>query len=317
MDTIFSSQSPLNGIDVSFAHYVQRRRDSQTLHLDGGIPDYAFSLDYELRKKLDEIPHFRNLCAKIGATLTTREIQRYNQIATAVGPKQYPEIYRMGMECAERLGIGAPNIFIVSDMEMNAFTYAMDDVSPMIVLHSGIIDRMTPGELKCVIAHECGHIHNRHMLYKNVISQLLNGASGNLGMIVSVANLALMQLWTRACEITADRASMICSNDLRDAVSVQSKLLSGGIINPEFQDEANIDALREQMELTMGNPTRLYEALYNHPSSVRRIFCIKEFEECEIFYRWRNDLRTPGVKERSKADTDARCQKLVNIWNNR
>lgn len=311
------NRSPLECIDLCFANYVAERKRDEGAHMSAGIPDYSFDLDYELRSKLGKIPYFEALCRKINATLETRMQQIFNQGAIAVGPSQYTDIYNMGLDCARRLGIGIPNIFISTSSEMNAFTYASDSTSPVIVLYTGIIDRMTPGELKCVIAHECGHIHNRHLVYQRVISNLLSSGKGSLGLVFSVANIALMQFWTRAAEITADRAALICADDPRDALNVQAKLLSGGTINAQFQQEFDLNALREQMEVTFNNPTRMYEILNDHPSPVRRIFATKEFEKCEVYYRWRPELLKPGCVPIGKAEIDERCKKLVNIVSNR
>ena len=309
-------KSPLDKLDTSFKNYVIKRRNNEAVHMDNGTPDYAFALDYELRHRLDMIPGFRNLCKRICSTLETRQIHLFNQKAVAVGPNQYADIYRMGKECADKLGIGIPNIFIYMDPVMNAFTYASDDVSPLIVLYTGIIDRLNPAEVKCVIAHECGHIHNQHTVYKNVVGSLLDGNAGAIGTILSVANRALMQFWIRASEITADRAGMICGNRIEDSISVQKKLLSGATINEAFQEDLNIDELWKQLKETLNNPTRIEEILSDHPSSLRRIFCMKEFAECEVFYKWRSELKKPGIVMRSKNETDNRCQKLINIIDN-
>lgn len=318
IDIIRTESSPLKGMNISFSDYVAQKAREDSAHMTGGIPDYAFALDYELREKLNKIPHFNSLCKKIMATVETRETQYFNQTALAAGPYQYPEIYEMGLDCAKRLGIGVPNIFVYNNTVMNASTYASDITSPMIILNSGIVERMTPGELKCVIAHECGHIHNQHCVYKGVINTILSSGTGVLGTVLSYANIALMQFWTRACEITADRAALICCDDVRDAVNVQAKLLSGGLLGGSMKDqEINIDAFRDQLEKTFSNPARLYEILSDHPSSIRRIFASKEFEECETFYRWRPEMKKPGGIMRSKEETDDRCRKLVNIVNNK
>lgn len=317
MQIVTTDKSPLRHMDTSFASYVQKRKAEEQTHLEGGAPDYAFAMDYQLKKRLSQIPHFHSICKKISATIESREIQIFNQQALAVGPNQYPEIYQMGVDCAHRLGIGVPNIFVYMNPYMNAFTYATDDTSPMIVLFTGIIDRMTPGELKCVIGHECGHIHNQHMVYQMVVQTLLNSGSGLVGTVLSGANLALMQFWTRACEVTSDRAAMICADDVRDAINVQAKLLSGGTINQAYNTDIDIDALREQLDMTLENPTKLLEIQSDHPSSIRRIFACKEFEECEVFYKWRPELKKPGAIMRSKSETDMRCQKIVNILQNK
>lgn len=66
---IYTEHSPLQAIDTSFSHYVEQRKKDTGIHMNGSVPDYAFALDYELRRKLDQIPHFMNLCKKITSTL--------------------------------------------------------------------------------------------------------------------------------------------------------------------------------------------------------------------------------------------------------
>ena len=201
---------------------------------------------------------------------------------------------------------------------MNAFTIASDDAAPIIVLQTPILDRMKPGELKGVIAHECGHIHNEHLVYKNVIQQLLSSGSGGnaFGFVLSMANIALMQLWTRACEVTADRAAVICADDVNDVIGMQTKLLNGGILNKEFDEEINIDAIHRQLDMTLGNPTKILEVLTDHPAGARRIVMSEEFSQCETYYNWRPEKKKPGGKVLSKDEVDQRCKRIFNILDN-
>lgn len=313
---MYNANSPLNDINISFSDYVRKRKTSESEHLIDGVPDYAFALDNELRANLMKIPHFYSICKTIMSSIVTQEIQRLNQQALAVGPNQFPEIYQMGAECAQKLGIGVPNIFILNEPGViNAYTIAADDTSPMVVLHSSMVERMTAGELKAVIAHECGHIHNNHSVLQPVVNYILNGLGSKFGIILSAANIALMRFWTRAGEITADRAALICADNLDDPINVDAIYLSGGIMGKDYT--VNLEALRQQMEATFNNPSRLYEIQKDHPFSIRRIFADMEFEECEVFYKWRPELKRPDTIQRSKQETDERCKKLVNILGNK
>ncbi|MBQ1389828.1 MAG: M48 family metallopeptidase [Clostridia bacterium] len=314
---MYDTNSPLNNINVSFSDYVQRHATSMEAHLVNGVPDYSFSLDNELRKSMMKIPHFTSICKTITSSLVAQQIQILNQEGIAVGPNQFPEIYRMTADCAQKLGIGIPNVFIVnSPGEMNAYTIAADDSSPIVVLYSSIVERMTPGELKGVIAHECGHIHNNHSALQSVVNVILSslGGSGIAGMVITLANIALMQFWTRAAEITADRAALICADDVQDVINMNSTLLTGGMIGKQYS--VNLESLREQLEITLNNPSKVYEVLSDHPSSVRRVFCTMEFSECETFFQWRPDFKRYDAVVRTKEETDRRCQKLVNILDN-
>lgn len=319
-----SPRSPLRNIDTSFNNYVRRKQQEESGHMEGGVPDYAFALDCELRKKLMQIPGLFTLGKKVLATYATREMHLMNQDGLAVGPDQYPELYQMGVDCARRLGIGVPNMYVIDRTSMNAYTIAADDISPVIVLHSGLIERMTPGEVKCVIAHECGHIHNNHAVLKYLVGNVLSaaGTSTLAGLALTAANIALITFWTRAGEVTADRAALICADDVNDALWVNYKFMYGAALNNA--PAMNLDALHRQLEEILASPTRIMEigdmgslSFNDHPGSIRRIFTEMEFTECETFYRWRPELKKPGTIVRSKAETDGRCQKLVNILNNR
>ena len=305
-------ESPLDFIDVSFDNYVDKRKQFDAKHSINNIPDYAFPLDYDLHKKLSAIPMFDTICKSITSTILTQEIQSMNQIAVKVGPDQFPEIYQMGADCAHRLVIGIPNIYILNYNMMNAYTIAVDDASPFIVLYSGLVERYYdhPGELKSIIAHECGHIQNHHTVYMSVINALNNGF-GKFSRLISAAVSLLMVQWTRAIEVTADRASIICCDDPQDFINGQARLFSGAMINMDYK--LNLDPLRKQLEETFKNPSKIEELTRDHPSGIRRIFLGQEFIKSDVLYNWREDWKKPGMKLESISEVNQRCQKLVNI----
>ncbi len=307
-------KSPLAGIDTSFGHYLSRKKSQENIHLVKGVPDYAFPLDYELRHRMKSIPGFEKLCRNILEMEEARAIQLKNYSALAVGPNQFPEIYEMAVDCARRLSIGIPNIYIDNAEQMNAYTLAVDDVSPLVVIYRPMIERLTRGELKCVIAHECGHVHNRHSLFSSVINSLnpLNGEPTNwTGLFLSEANKMLMNSWVRAMEVTADRAAMICADDPQDAINVDMRLMYSSLTDQNRQ--LDLEALRVQLEESMNNPAKMLMYATDHPASLRRVFMDIEFSECELYYRWRPELRKPDTTLRSIEETNERCKKIVGL----
>lgn len=312
--------NPLCGIDASFRSYVHRRQRAADAHMDGnGLPDYAFASDYELRKKLDSIPHFYELSKKVVATYASRQMQIINQQALAVGPNQFPEVYAIGRDCAKRLGIGIPNIYIVSGQELNAMTVDVDDVEPLIIIYSALYERLTPGELRVVIGHECGHIHNMHGVYNAMEQILLTGGANALaigGVSINLLNTVLqgasyaLNAWSRAKEVTCDRAGMICCERLEDTYSAEAKLLYGATFG---EQDVNIDEIVKQLDMQQNNITRLEELTRTHPAAARRIVAERYFAECDVLYRWRPDLRRPGQTMRSKEETDDLCKRYINI----
>ncbi len=311
--TYFGS-NPLNAVRVDFGAYVKKMKMKDDAHRINGIPDYAFPLDLKLREELRKIPLFYTISKKVAVHAEARYRQILTSGAVLAGPNQFPDIYEMAQDCARRLGIGAPNIYILHDQSINAFTFASDTVTPTIVVHSGIVERMTPGELKCVIGHECGHVHNEHMVYQSICDVLANLLAGpNMIMqLLSVTNVLMLHEWSRAAEVTCDRAAMICADNIEDAVNVNKKLAYGTFLNRE--DEVNIDDLRRQLEDLSTVASVATELYSDHPSSIRRVLTSDEFSRCEVLYQWRPELKKPGMVLHTKKETDALCEKYVAVF---
>lgn len=318
--------SPLKNFNYSFEHYMKLQNAKKATFMDGnGLPNYAYKPDFELRKKLDSTPGLFSAAKNISATYTNRELQRENLQSLAVSPTQFPEIYQIGCDCAKKLGIAIPNIYIRNEETVNAFTFACDDVEPFIVLSSLIVKRMSLGELKYIIGHECGHIQNYHSTYTTLYNVIYAGAiyGGNIvtnGLVAPFVDILtsgvklLLNTWSRAAEVTADRAGMICSDSFDDCKTAKTKLLYGAVdLEGKVTTEIDIKSLEEQMELNMNNPTKLLEFNLDHPITIKRIMTDIEFEQCETLYQWRPDLKKPGIKLKTKEEVDARCKKYVDV----
>lgn len=311
--TYFGSD-PLNAVKVDFGAYVKKMRMKDDAHRINGIPDYAFPLDLKLREELRKIPFFYTISKKVAEHAEARQRQIMTAGAVLAGPNQFPDIYEMAQDCAKRLGIGAPNIYVLHDQSINAFTFSADTVTPTIVVHSGIVERMTPGELKCVIGHECGHVHNEHSVYQSICSVLANLLTGRNTIIqlLSTTNILMFYEWKRAAEVTCDRAAMICADNIEDAISVNKKLAYGTFLNRE--DEVNIEDLRRQLG-DLSTVASVYTELgQTHPASIRRVLASDEFAHCELLYRWRPELKKPGMALHTKEETDALCAKYVAVF---
>lgn len=328
--------TPLEGLDYNFLSYLTKKKEFERKHLDGnGLPNYAFKTDYELRKKLDSMPGVYKFAKTYCATVVPQNIQKYSMEGITVGPNQFPEIYEMVRDCANTLGIGIPTLIIVPYFEgggdFNACTMATDDIEPVILVTGLIVERFTADELKSVIAHECGHIHNNHTLYSLITSILIEaGINGLIGFAAaqgaSIPGLQLLlnsltmgaqvalQMWSRAAEVSADRASVICMGGT-DAVksSLGKFMYNGADLSNSTSAEINIDALKEQMNLILNSPYRINELMASHPISIKRVFAALDFAECEKFYDWRPDLKVAGKKLHTKDETDNRCKKYINV----
>ncbi|MBR6513671.1 MAG: M48 family metallopeptidase [Clostridia bacterium] len=325
------ANSPIANYDFSFDNYLNKRKAQINARMDGnGIPNYAYKPDYDMRKRLDAVPGLFHVAKNISATMASRYMQQENMRSLAVGPNQFPEVYQIGCDCAKKLGIAIPNIYIQSSEVVNAYTFATADSEPFIVVTSLLLERMTLGELKAVIGHECGHIQNCHTTYNVINSLLIQGSLAGIiigdqlflkGLLTPFYNLLtsgiqmLLSSWSRAAEVTADRAAMICCDNLEDVYSVDKKFLYGAVkVEDKIDTNLTIQSLKEQMEMTMNNPNRFRELMASHPLPIKRIFAELEFAECETFYNsWRPDLKIPGCIMRSKEEVDRRCKRYIDV----
>jgi Zn-dependent protease with chaperone function len=108
-----------------------------------------------------------------------------------------------------------PDLYLTNNYEINA--YAFGTHQPIIVLNSEILRAFDQPSLAAVIAHEVGHIHCDHVMYKNMAEMLLR-LSGQVipsvmtGLPVAALSLAFAS-WDRSSELSSDRAAAIVSQD--------------------------------------------------------------------------------------------------------
>ncbi|PKM52198.1 MAG: peptidase M48 Ste24p [Firmicutes bacterium HGW-Firmicutes-7] len=313
--------NPTDDVDISFKNYVNTRQKSFATHMINGVPDYSFSLDFKLRQKINAAPGMFQFFKAVNKYLVPYMKQQYNLSCIAVGPNQYSDIYEMGQECARKLGIGVPQIFVQPDIAvLNAFTYASDDSAPIIVVTSELIERLTPGELKTVIGHECGHIHNNHGIYNAAGSVILNTATvGAIALIPGLQQVLkfvttgvrwMFYSWIRAAEVTCDRAGAICSNCIEDVSRTDAKLGFGGAKSLEH---INIEEYIKQIDQMMATPVRFLEMERTHPLTAKRILANKVFESCDVLYTWRPEWKMPDMNLISKEEADKRCESFISV----
>jgi Zn-dependent protease with chaperone function len=190
----------------------------------------------------------------------------------------------------------------------------------MITITSGLIERYTPGEIKYVIGHECGHIHNNHGIFNTAAILIITAgevggtiAIPGFSQIMALASLPIqmgLMAWSRAAEVSCDRCGIICSDNMEDVIGATAKFLYGGTFN---RGDINVDALLKQYEQIKDTPVRFLELDSTHPVPVRRIFAAKEFMNSEVLYKWRPEWRQPGMNLINKQELDMRCDKIISV----
>jgi len=330
-DNKIINSNPTESINISFSEYASKKKALTASHLQGGVPDYALPLEAVYRQKLTAIPGFFSLAKAMKSTVVPQIIKQMNLQSLKVGPNQLPEVYEMVRDCANTLGIGIPQCFIeyvdsynevTGKSRLNAYTIAYEDDTPIVVISADMLERATPEELKSIIGHECGHIHNNHGIY-GIMSDILVNATiigaqymfpaAMLNSLLALASKPLqyaLQKLSRAQEITCDRAGMICSEDPSITSKANVRLNFGMALG---KSDVDVDAFIKQFDAYKGSSIRFDELYASHPLGARRALASREFLNCETLFSWRPELKTADTVVVSKQEVDRRCAEYLSL----
>ena len=116
-----------------------------------------------------------------------------------VNLQNFPELYQALKGVVKRVGIRDP--------VMNAYTYG--ETNTFVAISNSLINAMTLDEVRCILAHECGHILCQHTLYNTLLRTI-----EELGILLQIISRAAlgpilmgMQYWSRKSELSADRCA--------------------------------------------------------------------------------------------------------------
>jgi len=273
---------------LDFQAFVTKKKAERAEGAMEGEHDYSYVLDRQTRATFDSAKPIELAIASAVRVFKEREKGNLLGNAVKVSERQFSRIHGITKECASTLGIIAPQVYIVNSPHLNAGTYGTNEES-FIVVHSALVDQYTDEELRFVLGHECGHIHNSHVVYLTTLHFLHMVARAYLGALVMPAIIPL-NAWSRRAEITCDRAGMLCSKDTHVAARALTKLVVG---SRKLYEEFNLEAFLEQYEEGKEGIGRYMEALASHPFLPKRVLAMRVFAEAELYKRHAAGSNTP------------------------
>jgi Zn-dependent protease with chaperone function len=171
--------------------------------------------------------------------------------AVQVTPRQAPDLHAKLQVACTTLGVAMPDLFILQSPVVNAFTFGVE--RHVVVLFTGLIERLTDEEILAVVAHEIGHIHAEHVLYLTAarLLELLAEASlayapvANLVVqILSSTMRAALLAWARRAELSCDRAALLVTQ-APDVIGHTMMKLCGGTFASKLDYEQFLQQARD------------------------------------------------------------------------
>jgi len=102
--------------------------------------------------------------------------------AVPIEHNKNPELYHIIENLCITAGLPVPKIYIIPEMQPNAFATGRDKNHAVVCVTQGLLNRLDKTELQGVLAHELSHIGNKDMLLSTVVAVLA-------GVVAMLANM--------------------------------------------------------------------------------------------------------------------------------
>jgi uncharacterized tellurite resistance protein B-like protein len=246
--------------------------------------------DRELRAELDQDRGVKKALEKFDQRASGYGFRhRRGLLAEAIrlNRRMAPEVGEAIAHCRSVLGFDRPlEVFLRPDPHFNAFC-AKGRSGPLVLgLSSRLLEEFTPAELRFVLGHEMGHAMFDHFGIPMPVTATIEDIGGTL---VSRAVQLRLFVWTRAAEISADRAGLLCAGDPEVAATAFFKL-SSGLSRPVIS--ADLEAFASQVESMASAPSATVEVrddddtldcFSTHPYTPVRVRALLAFGKSRTF----------------------------------
>ncbi len=219
---------------------------SQTLLIGLKAEDFRHPLDFQATQALKQLP---GLDVAIRSLLgpVAEQFFYLNNIASSVlvGEKQLPDLHKLLLDACKTLDVEPPQLYVQQNPVPNAYTFAMRGKQPFMVIHTSLIEILTPEEIQAVIAHELGHLKCEHGVYLTLANILVLATNllPTWGTLIAQSLQERILEWQRCAEFSCDRAALLATQNPKVVMSVLMKLAGG---SPTLAPQLNLDAFIDQ-----------------------------------------------------------------------
>jgi Zn-dependent protease with chaperone function len=266
---------------------------------------FRHPLDLEATKTLKQIPGLDMMVRNLLGPMA-EQVFYVENIASSilVGEKQLPDLHKLLLEACQILDIDPPQLYVRQHPAPNAYTFAMRGKQPFVVIHTSLIEILTPEEIQAVIAHELGHLKCDHSVYLTPVNLLILAAAivPNVGAVLAQAIQSQLLEWVRCAEFTCDRAALLATQNPKVVMSVLMKLAGGSpTLAPQLNLEAFVDQARAYDDISKTELGEMVKsartAQLSHPVPVLRA---KEIDRWAGSQEYQKLVQNHGINHKSE-----------------
>lgn len=195
--------------------------------------------------------------------------------AVRIGEAQIPNLWSSHTRAATTLDVGpVPELYVTQTPLANALTIGAR--RPYVLVFSGLVSSYADDEVDTVLAHEMAHVLSEHYYYQTALVLLSRFIRGTLprslvGLPVQALYLVLLE-WSRAAELSSDRASALVMGDPLVPCRMLMRMAGGaleGMSLDAFITQATEYAEEEDVLARWGRAW--IEIGLSHPFAVKRV----------------------------------------------
>lgn len=211
--------------------------------------------------------------------------------AREVDDRSAPEFVGMVRELADRAKMPMPRVYIIESPHPNAFATGRNPENAAVAATRGLLELLSPREVRGVMAHELAHVRNRDTLIMTMVATIAGAismianfglffrsgedrgsmAAGLLAVLVAPFAAMIVQMAiSRTREYGADAGGAEISGDPGALASALDKLASGAARTPNRFVDRNPAAA--QLYIV---PAGVGELFSTHPDTGKRIAALR------------------------------------------
>lgn len=204
---------------------------------------------------------------------------RFLGAGVRIHENQFGHVHEIVSECAARLGMTAPAVFLRDDIFTPVVSLGLGEPYAL-VMSAQWIELFNEHELRFAVGRELAHIRSGHTRITSLLS-----TNGRENPVVAFA----FGPWLRATEYTADRVGLLLGGSVETAISAMAITTFGHVGR-----RIDIRSFTEQRrELDAEPALRMGEWLAPAPYITNRIARLAAFARTPLYATWAERLQTP------------------------